>query len=73
MYPEKSNTEEEWYYEGEVNGRRSEKFLCERNLNRRLIDRKSELRDSQISQRKVKAEETYLLFPLLLENRHFIK
>lgn len=47
MYPEKSNTDDEWSCEGEVNGRRSEKFLCERNLNKRLIDRKSELRDSQ--------------------------
>ena len=47
MYPEKSNTDDEWSCEGEVNGSRSEKFLCERNLNKRLIDRKSELRDSQ--------------------------
>lgn len=47
MYPEESNRDGERYYEGEVNGTRSAKFLFKRNLSKRLIDRKSKLRDSR--------------------------
>lgn len=52
MYPEKGNTDDEWYY-GEVNQSGSKKFLFEGNLNeRRLIDRTSELKDSQSTTEK---------------------
>lgn len=52
MYPEKGNIDDEWYY-GAVNGSGSKKFLFEGNLNeRRLIDSKSELQDSQGTTKK---------------------
>lgn len=52
MYPKKGNIDDVWYY-GEANGSGSEKFFFEGSLNkRRLIDRKSELKDSLSTAKK---------------------